>query len=225
MKSCLLSHIGEEPCFNRLRTNQQLGYIVLLGIRREQATWHIRIVVQSSTRSCTVIGARIKEFLFQLCNDVLTEMSEAEFQDNIAAAESKLLAKDLTLEQETKRWWAEIEEGSLWFDRWQHITKEMHKVSKEELIAFASLHVLGSQKRWLITGIGAHDDVAVAERRVGQDEEEPSMLDLALDLASTSPVAARKGSQRSEHSVVLLSKPSDLAEFKERSALYGAVAL
>lgn len=43
----LLAQIILEPCFNILRTKEQLGYIVFSGVRRTNGAQGLRIIVQS----------------------------------------------------------------------------------------------------------------------------------------------------------------------------------
>lgn len=43
----LLAQIISEPCFNTLRTKEQLGYIVFSGVRRTSGAQGLRIIVQS----------------------------------------------------------------------------------------------------------------------------------------------------------------------------------
>lgn len=44
----LLTQIISEPCFNILRNQEQLGYIVFSGIRRNNGVQGLRIIVQSN---------------------------------------------------------------------------------------------------------------------------------------------------------------------------------
>lgn len=43
----LAMQILKEPCFNVLRTQEQLGYIVFSGVRRAHGVQGLRFIVQS----------------------------------------------------------------------------------------------------------------------------------------------------------------------------------
>ena len=58
----LFTQIISEPCFNILRTKEQLGYIVFSGIRRNNGVQGIRIIVQSNKHP-QFVEDKIDEFL------------------------------------------------------------------------------------------------------------------------------------------------------------------
>jgi len=61
----LLEHIVNEPCFNQLRTQEQLGYVVFSGLRRSAGTQGLQILVQSD-RHPQYVQSRIDAFLGHL---------------------------------------------------------------------------------------------------------------------------------------------------------------
>lgn len=58
----LVSQILSEPCYNVLRTQEQLGYIVFSGVRKANGAKGLRILVQS-TKHPEYVEARIDKFL------------------------------------------------------------------------------------------------------------------------------------------------------------------
>lgn len=58
----LFSHLVDEPCFDQLRTKEQLGYIVNSGIRRSRGVQGFRVIVQSA-RDLQHVNQRIELFL------------------------------------------------------------------------------------------------------------------------------------------------------------------
>jgi insulysin len=58
----LFAQIISEPCFDVLRTKEQLGYIVFSGVRRSSGVQGLRIIVQS-TRKPAYLDQRIEAFL------------------------------------------------------------------------------------------------------------------------------------------------------------------
>jgi insulysin len=58
----LFTQIISEPCFNILRNEEQLGYIVFSGIRRNNGVQGLRVIVQSN-KSPKYVEKRIDLFL------------------------------------------------------------------------------------------------------------------------------------------------------------------
>ena len=58
----LLCQIISEPCFNILRTQEQLGYIVFSGKRRGNGVQGLRIIIQSE-RHPEFLDGRVEAFL------------------------------------------------------------------------------------------------------------------------------------------------------------------
>jgi len=54
--------MANEPCYNQLRTNEQLGYIVASQVRRSNGTQGLKVLVQSNSHPSHV-DSRIHAFL------------------------------------------------------------------------------------------------------------------------------------------------------------------
>lgn len=102
----LFGQIANEPCFNTLRTVEQLGYIVNsdASVYVTVGTW--RIILQSE-RDCKYLEERCDAFLVKLEHDLLT-MTEEAFEQHKIALINKRLEKLRNLDQETSRFWTHI---------------------------------------------------------------------------------------------------------------------
>ena len=58
----LFCHLVDEPCFDQLRTKEQLGYVVNAGVRRSRGVQGFRVIVQSA-RGLDHVDQRIELFL------------------------------------------------------------------------------------------------------------------------------------------------------------------
>ena len=58
----MLAQIIREPCFNVLRTKEQLGYIVFSGVRKTGGVYSLTILVQSD-RKPAYLDSRIENFI------------------------------------------------------------------------------------------------------------------------------------------------------------------
>ena len=102
----LFSQIINENCYNQLRTQEQLGYIVFSGVRRSNGAQGLRVIVQSD-RSPVYLDQRIESFLAGV-DTMLTDMDEAEFKQHVEALASKRLEKPKKLSVRNGRYWSEI---------------------------------------------------------------------------------------------------------------------
>ncbi len=79
----LLAQVIHEPCFDVLRTKEQLGYIVWSGVRRACGVQGLRVIVQSD-RHPAYLDERIEHFLSSM-EEHLVNMSEEEFDKHKSA--------------------------------------------------------------------------------------------------------------------------------------------
>lgn len=105
-KLLLLGQMTDEPCFNQLRTIEQLGYVVFSGPTFADTWSGYRILIQSE-KDCRYLEGRIENFL-NTFEQTLNEMSEEDFESNKKAVINKRLAKLKNLSQEDNRFWNHI---------------------------------------------------------------------------------------------------------------------
>ncbi len=105
----LLAHIANEPCFNVLRTKEQLGYIVFSGSRSSAGQTGFRVLVQSEKDS-VFLETRIEAFL-DYFQTYLNDLSDEEFDKNRQSLVDKRLEKPKNLYGESSRFWARIGDG------------------------------------------------------------------------------------------------------------------
>ncbi|XP_003737238.1 insulin-degrading enzyme [Galendromus occidentalis] len=150
----LLCQILEEPCYDVLRTQEQLGYIVTGGPRRSQGTYGIRIIVQSD-KNPTFVSERIEEFVNGKLKKILTEMSDEEFGKHKKALIALKLEKPKRLTEKFAQMWGEISSRQYIFNRRQLEADEIGKLTKDEVIDFYTRHVAhgGSALKQMIVKI------------------------------------------------------------------------
>jgi insulysin len=109
-KLLLLGQMTDEPCFNQLRTIEQLGYVVFSGPSFHDIWSGYRILIQSE-KDCPYLEGRIENFL-NTFEQTLTGMSEDDFESHKHAMINKRLAKLENLSSEDNRFWHHICNGS-----------------------------------------------------------------------------------------------------------------
>ncbi|YCL18138.1 Pro-a-factor processing enzyme [Komagataella phaffii] len=149
----LFSQIVHEPCFNRLRTNEQLGYVVFSGVRKTRTTCGFRILVQSE-RTTDYLEYRIYEFLKKV-DSYLLAISEEEFKEHVDALISKNLQKLKNLGEEYSRFWNEITIGTYDFLAHETSVKYLKQFSKQDVIDFYRQHIINEKAPKLIVNLKA----------------------------------------------------------------------
>lgn len=131
---CILSLIEnylEEPCFDTLRTKQQLGYIVNSYSHKMRGIMNFMVLVQSSTHCPGHITQRITEFLNTMKAEIM-QLSEREFSKIIKATIDSTLKKDLSLAEEYQRLRYEVDSAAYVFDRKTQMKQVMKNVKIQE---------------------------------------------------------------------------------------------
>jgi insulysin len=105
-KLLLVGQMTDEPCFNQLRTIEQLGYVVFSSAAFHDTWAGYRILIQSE-KDCRYLEGRIENFLNSF-EKTLQEMSEEDFEGHKRAIINKRLAKLKNLGQEDNRFWNHI---------------------------------------------------------------------------------------------------------------------
>ncbi|KAF7728621.1 Insulinase (Peptidase M16) [Apophysomyces ossiformis] len=138
-KLSLVSQIAQEPCFDQLRTKEQLGYIVFSGVRKQTASMGLRFILQSE-RDTIYLENRIEEFLIKL-RCIVEEMTEEEYNAQKQSLISKKLEKDKNLLLEGGRYWSHIFSGYYEFDQVDKDVEELKAIEKEALLNFMDKYI------------------------------------------------------------------------------------
>ncbi|KAJ3326456.1 Insulinase (Peptidase M16) [Blyttiomyces sp. JEL0837] len=134
VKSLLFSQVVREPCFNVLRTKEQLGYIVFSSVRKQTGMIGLMIIVQSE-KPPVYLEERIVAFLSSM-RTTLSEMTDAEFEKHKAALAFKLLETDKNLYQEASRLWRHIQSRYYDFHQNERDAVMVKSITKDALVEF-----------------------------------------------------------------------------------------
>ncbi|KAK3902491.1 Metalloenzyme, LuxS/M16 peptidase-like protein [Staphylotrichum tortipilum] len=138
-KVLLLDQIVHEPCFNQLRTKEQLGYIVYSGTWTSVTQYGFYFVIQSE-KTAPYLETRIEEFLKTVAT-TLEEMSEAEFESNKRSIMDKRLERLKYMEQESNRHWTHIHSEFYAFDNAPQDAAHIKPLTKADMIAFFNHYI------------------------------------------------------------------------------------
>ncbi|PIK49484.1 putative insulin-degrading enzyme isoform X5 [Apostichopus japonicus] len=130
----LFCQIISEPCFDMLRTKEQLGYIVFSGVRRSNGVQGLRFVIQSD-KPPQYLDHRIEAFLVSM-KSYINEMTDEDYQKNVAALAMKRSEKPKRLASEAIRHWTEISSRQYNFERDEIEVENLKSITKGDLIDF-----------------------------------------------------------------------------------------
>lgn len=111
----LVAQIMQEPCFDQLRTKEQLGYLVFSGIRKQIANMGLRFIIQSE-KDTIYLENRIEEFLDSL-KTIIENLSDKEYEAHVNSLIADKLEKDKNMGQEGIRYWSEIQYSTYDFEQ------------------------------------------------------------------------------------------------------------
>ena len=141
----LLAQIASEPCFDQLRTKEQLGYLVFSGVRTSIGQMGFRVIVQSE-RDSDYLESRIDAFFDQLLHQ-LHEMSTDEFLAHRNSLIHKRLESVKNLAEETNRYWQSIHSGYYDFMNRQRDAQVLEHLTKNDVIALMEHYIHPSSPR------------------------------------------------------------------------------
>lgn len=142
-KSGLFAQMLHEPCFDTLRTKEQLGYVVFSSSLNNHGTSNIRILVQSE-HTTSYLEWRIDEF-YKAFGEILKSMSDDDFMKHKDALCKSLLQKYKNMNEESSRFAAAIYLGDYNFTHRQRKAALVSKVTKEEMIEFFETYIIGDE--------------------------------------------------------------------------------
>jgi insulysin len=113
-QALLFAQIADEPCYDQLRTKEQLGYIVFSTLVMNLHRMGFRVLVQSE-KSPEELEDRIEAFLDKLGKDI-AELDDIKFDKQKQSLISKIKEKPKNLKEEFGRFWGNIITESFDFD-------------------------------------------------------------------------------------------------------------
>lgn len=179
----LLVQIIAEPCFNTLRTQEQLGYIVFSGIRRSNGTQGLRVIVQSN-RHPEYVDKRIEAFLSQMEN-YIKNLPPDEFEKHKEALAAHILEKPKEMASLASKYWLEITSQMYNFDRSNIEVAFLKTLTKDDVMKFyeESIGVNAPKRHKLAVHVlskaegGAGHESAENEKQENNNDNKPVVID------------------------------------------------
>jgi insulysin len=128
----LFENYLNEPCFNILRTQEQLGYIVSSYPHKIRGILNFMVLIQSSVKCPLIIFDRITEFIKQMQLELI-ELDDQKYEKIVKSSLEGSFKKDLSLEDEYRRFKFEVDSGAYCFDRRKKVKACIKKITKQEM--------------------------------------------------------------------------------------------
>ena len=130
----VLGQLIDTPFYQRLRTEEQLGYVVSAGYTPLLDAPGLSLLVQSPDTTSDEIQAHIDTFL-EAFGQRLEEMDDDALAPYRQAVHDSLLQRDTSLSGLTNRLWRALSFGDTQFDRRERLAQHVLAVTAEELRA------------------------------------------------------------------------------------------
>nr|KAF7408943.1 hypothetical protein H0235_013795 [Vespula pensylvanica] len=171
----LLLMIMEEPLFNQLRTQEQLGYDVSCLMRNTYGIlgYSITVYTQADKHSTEHVDNRIEKFLKSF-NKVLKETSEKDLESIKEALTKIKQCADIHLKEEVDRNWSEITNCDYIFDRLEKEIIAVDGIKIEELRNWMASHTINGDnlRKLSVHIIGTKEETSNEKKDISKSESD-----------------------------------------------------
>ncbi|MEH6576761.1 MAG: insulinase family protein [Amphritea sp.] len=129
----LLSEIMASPFYSRLRTEQQLGYVVFETAMPLRTAPGLAFVIQSPNTDPIQLEQHIDQFLLGM-KDTLSKMSDAQLTQYKRSILSRINRKETKLSERSNRYWQEIDREVEGFDSREQLSEAIAALSLSDLL-------------------------------------------------------------------------------------------
>ena len=209
----LLASILNEPCFDYLRTKEQLGYIVFSGKVVDDGILGLRIIVQSAKCAPKELDEHIEAFLTSF-RKKLANISKEEFCKQRDSLIISCLKKPKSMIDETFRYVSEMESKTYIFDRKWKLASELDQLSLNDVVSFFDHFIAkGAAKRRKLSVriVGKSNDVKESQINEATDFTNHE------DTVHASQIEVSMSYGASENGEIVI---NDLDQFKRSMCLY-----
>jgi nardilysin len=136
----------EEPLFNQLRTQEQLGYDVSCLLRDTYGVvgYSITVCTQANKFTTEYVDERIEAFIQFLINFLKTKTpDEYKFVKNSLIKSKQCV--DIDLKEEVNRNWTEITDETYIFDRYDKEIEAIKCITIEQLLKWLNDHTVNGK--------------------------------------------------------------------------------
>lgn len=145
-KMLLLRQMFHSPFFNSLRTEKQLGYVVMASSMPLKKVPGSIMVVQSPTASGAQLIDEIGGFV-----DAFNELIPEDLSAHKQALSNNLLQAPKSLSQQSSRYWENILYKMPAFDRRVQLVAAINAITREEFVSYYNAVTSPERRLWLLS--------------------------------------------------------------------------
>jgi hypothetical protein len=179
----LLVHMIEEPLYDRLRTQEQLGYHVGIDARWTHGIMGLCVQIVTATHAADTVWERLQDFL-TAWRQTVVDQSPADFVEHLAGLATQKLDRFDALHEVTDALWDEICDGRFEWQAWRDEAVILRTMTKERVLqafdTWIQPAVSAHKRRILVVRVIAAPTAAVTAAASGTDSDEP-MIDKGND--------------------------------------------
>ncbi|MBS3798865.1 insulinase family protein [Pseudoalteromonas sp. BDTF-M6] len=140
----VVNHLLNQPYFNALRTEQQLGYLVGAGYAPFNSRAGLAFYVQSPNVEGKQLLAHHNHFISQYCQQV-TQMDEQTWEHSKQSLYRQIAEKDKNLRLRSQRFWLAISNPGVEFTLQANLLSTLENIEFEQVLQY--LHELFAPQR------------------------------------------------------------------------------
>eukprot|EP01083_Nonionella_stella_P079458 218055_1 len=175
----LCVNVAETFFYNQLRKDEQLGYLVFTIEANTNCVLGFRVLIQSGQKKPDYLDGRV-EACMEAFGKHVRELSLEDFNKHRLSVIAQTLEKDQKLSEAASRFWDEIWNQQLIFDRAQQLAAFLESVSPTDLVEFFTtfLAMNAPKRAKLVLGVvGPDSGDAEKMDEAGEGEEEAKTPD------------------------------------------------
>lgn len=142
----ILDVILREPCFDILRTKEQLGYVAHSFVREKRGVLNYAVMVQSSKYPPAYLNTRISNFL-DIMREEIRNLTDEKFESYRTSALKSVTKKDISLSEQFNNFSEDVLSGSYRFDKKEVLGRLLPTIYKEEVQATFEKHFYQESRR------------------------------------------------------------------------------
>lgn len=171
IRALVFAHMAREPCFSQLRTREQLGYLVWSGVSPSNGVLSFWIMLQSSVQGGKYLDDRAEAFL-ETMNHIITDMSEEQFQLQLAAVMHERQKKPESMNAQLSAYWHEVTRQRYQFDLKDKDVEAMRSLTKQDILDFYHqyIRVNAPERRKLTNLLNPQAKIEHKESEAKKDE-------------------------------------------------------
>lgn len=178
----LVELIVEEPFFNQLRTQEQLGYS--LGIHQRIGygvlAFLITINTQETKHRADYVEQRIEAFRSRMA-ELVSQMSDTEFKNIRETLINGKKLGDTSLDEEVLRNWSEIVTKEYFFNRIETQIQMLSHLTKEDVLNFLNDNDKNNLRKLSVQVVGNHNQTSNSTAQASRSGSLSDLLDDVQD--------------------------------------------